>query len=279
MVLKSYAKINLSLRINKRLSNGFHDLQSIYCLIDLHDNITLNRIKNVNKDKVKFSGPFSKFVSSSNNSITKSLNLMRKLGLISNYFSIKVHKKIPVYAGLGGGSSNAATIINFLMKNKIKRKKLNKITEQIGSDLKLFHFSQGYLKNLSSVVKMRKKHNLNFLLIYPNIKSSTKKIFSKVKNYSKKGFINQNYLRKKNTFIKTLIKLNNDLQSVVVNKYPLIHKLLRDINNSKGCYFSRVTGSGSVCYGLFINYKCSKAALKNLRKKYPKFWFSIAKTI
>ena len=279
MVLKSYAKINLSLRINKRLSNGFHDLQSIYCLIDLHDNITINRIKNVNKDKVKFSGPFSKFVSSSNNSITKSLNLMRKLGLISNYFSIKVHKKIPVYAGLGGGSSNAATIINFLMKNKIKRKKLNKITEQIGSDLKLFHFSQGYLKNLSSVVKMRKKHNLNFLLIYPNIKSSTKKIFSKVKNYSKKGFINQNYLRKKNTFIKTLIKLNNDLQSVVVNKYPLIHKLLRDINNSKGCYFSRVTGSGSVCYGLFINYKCSKAALKNLRKKYPKFWFSIAKTI
>ena len=279
MVLKSYAKINLSLRINKRLSNGFHDLQSIYCLIDLHDNITINRIKNVNKDKVKFSGPFSKFVSSSNNSITKSLNLMRKLGLISNYFSIKVHKKIPVYAGLGGGSSNAATIINFLMKNKIKRKKLNKITEQIGSDLKLFHFSQGYLKNLSSVVKMRKKHNLNFLLIYPNIKSSTKKIFTKVKNYSKKGFINQNYLRKKNTFIKTLIKLNNDLQSVVVNKYPLIHKLLRDINNSKGCYFSRVTGSGSVCYGLFINYKCSKAALKNLRKKYPKFWFSIAKTI
>ncbi len=279
MVLKSYAKINLSLRINKRLSNGFHDLQSIYCLIDLHDNITINRIKNVNKDKVKFNGPFSKFVSSSNNSITKSLIFMRKLGLISNYFSIKVHKKIPVYAGLGGGSSNAATIINFLMKNKLKRTKLNKIIEQIGSDLKLFHFSQGYLKNLSSVVKMRRKHNLNFLLIYPNIKCSTKEIYSKVKNYSKKGFINQNYLRKKNTFIKSLIKLSNDLQSVVENKHPLIHKLLGDINNSKGCYFSRVTGSGSVCYGLFKNYKCSKAALKNLRKKYPKFWFSIAKTI
>ncbi len=279
MVLKSHAKINLSLTINKKLSNGFHDLQSIYCLIDLHDKINITKIKNANKDKVTFYGPFSKFVHSSNNSVRKSLILMRKLGLISNYFSIKVYKKIPVFAGLGGGSSNAATIINFLLKKKINKKKLNQITEQIGTDLKLFYHKQGYQKNLNLVIKMHKKHSLNFLLIYPNIKSSTKDVYSKVKNFSKKRSIHQKNFRKKRNFIRRLAYLKNDLQSVVENKYRLIHNLLKDINNLKGCHFSRVTGSGSVCYGLFVNNKCSKAALKNLRKKYPKFWFSIAKTI
>ena len=59
----------------------------------------------------------------------------------------------------------------------------------------------------------------------------------------------------------------------------LLKKLLNKHSKAKGCYFSRMTGSGSVCYGLFVNKKCSKVAFKNLRKKYPKFWFSIAKTI
>ena len=55
--------------------------------------------------------------------------------------------------------------------------------------------------------------------------------------------------------------------------------MLKNIAEEEGCYFSRMTGSGSTCYGLFVNKNCSKVALKNLRKKYPKFWFSIAKTI
>ena len=54
---------------------------------------------------------------------------------------------------------------------------------------------------------------------------------------------------------------------------------LKEINKLEGCFFSRMTGSGSACYGLFDDENSSKVALKRLRKKYPKFWFSIAKTI
>ena len=66
---------------------------------------------------------------------------------------------------------------------------------------------------------------------------------------------------------------------IVEKKHPVIQKLLLNISNEKGCYFSRMTGSGSACYGLFRDKRSSKVALKRLRKKYPKFWFSIAKTI
>ena len=75
------------------------------------------------------------------------------------------------------------------------------------------------------------------------------------------------------------MKNNNDLQSVVEKKYPIIEKLLKDIGNEKGCYFSRMTGSGSVCYGLFTNQYSARKALNKLKKKYPNFWASLAKTL
>ena len=72
---------------------------------------------------------------------------------------------------------------------------------------------------------------------------------------------------------------NNDLELIVENKYPIIRKLITEIRQKKGCYFSRMTGSGSVCYGLFKNERTAKAALSKIKSKYPKFWFSVAKTI
>ena len=59
----------------------------------------------------------------------------------------------------------------------------------------------------------------------------------------------------------------------------IIKKLLKDIKNEKGCHFSRLTGTGSVCYGLFRDQIFAKKALYKLKNKYPKFWFSLAKTV
>ena len=86
-------------------------------------------------------------------------------------------------------------------------------------------------------------------------------------------------IKSKNIFLDYLRKSKNDLQFVVERKYPPIKKLLQDINSEKGCYFSRLTGSGSVCYGLFRDQVFAKKALNKLKNKYPKFWFSLAKTV
>ena len=71
MILKSFAKINLSLLVNKKLIGGLHDLQSIYCLINLFDKISIKKIKNKKKDKILIKGPYYKNVSKYNKSITK----------------------------------------------------------------------------------------------------------------------------------------------------------------------------------------------------------------
>lgn len=277
MVLKSFSKINLSLNINSKLKNGLHDIQSYYCLINLFDKIKIRKIDK-KKDKVVFFGPFVKHIKKSNNSITNLLKLLRKLELISGYYSVNVIKNIPVFSGLGGGTSNAASVLKFLLKGKVSKNILEKVEKLIGSDLRLFFHKQGFLQNLRTI-KTIKKQKLFFLLSQPNIICSTKEIYSKVKKYSKKKKFNFQKMNNKKGFINYILEQNNELQSIVEEEYPSIKILLKDINTEKGCYFSRMSGSGSVCYGLFNNESNAKKALNKIKTKHPKFWFSIAKTV
>ena len=279
MDLKSYSKINLFLDVNKKLSNGLHDIQSLFCLVDLFDTISIKKKNIENRKKIIIKGPFAKHVKKKNNSVQKILSILRQYKLISNFYDICIFKKIPVFSGLGGGTSNAATILKFLIKKKIKRKIFEKIVKYTGSDLRLFFHKRGYQADLKTLVDLTQKYDLYFLIIFPKINCSTKVIYSMVKKYSAKAKYKKKDLQTKKKFYKIVKNSKNDLQLIVEKKYPLIKKILKDLEKMHGCHFSRMTGSGSACFGLFNDEQCSKAALKVMRKKYPKFWFSIAKTI
>ncbi len=277
MNIKSYSKINLALKVNSKSKNSLHEIQSIYCWINLSDKITINKIKN-NKDSIRFKGPFAKLVNKEN-SVLNLLKKMRELKLISNYYSITITKNIPVFGGLGGGTSNAAFILKYLLKKKMSHNLLRKFINIIGSDLILFFKKQGFLKNLKTIVELKERQKFYFVLTQPKIKCSSKEIYSSVNKFTKKEKFNKNILKSKDKFLEYLVKNRNDLQLIVERKYPFFKKLLTDIANEKGCSFSRMTGSGSVCYGLFKDQIDAKKALNKLKKKYPKFWFSFAKTV
>ena len=278
MVIKSYSKINLSLKVNNKLKNGLHEIQSYFCLINLCDKIKINKTKK-KKDTIIFKGQFFKHIKKFNNSIVNILKLLRKLKLISSYYSVTVIKNIPVFSGLGGGTSNAAFILKFLLKRKISKSILEKTEKVIGSDLRLFLYKQGYLEKLKIIKTFKKKQKLFFLLSSPNIRCSTREIFSKVTRYSKKTKLSFIKINTREKFIKYISAEKNELQSIVEKKNPIIKKLLTDISSERGCYFSRMTGSGSVCYGLFNSASSAKKALSQIKIKHPKFWFSIAKTV
>ena len=117
MVLSSFAKINLTLKVNYKSKNNLHEIQSYFCLIDLADKIKIVKIKE-NKDKISFKGPFSKLVNKSDNTVLNLLKLLRDLKLIEDNYLITVTKNIPVFGGLGGGTGNAACIMKYLLKKK-----------------------------------------------------------------------------------------------------------------------------------------------------------------
>ena len=122
--IKSYCKINLFLNVIKKLKNGYHSIESLITFCDLHDVISISKIGNI-KDKISFSGKFKKGINKKSNTATKILNLLRRTKLLENQaFKINIRKNIPHGSGLGGGSSNAAGLLNYFnSKMKLKLSK------------------------------------------------------------------------------------------------------------------------------------------------------------
>ena len=282
-VLKSYAKVNLFLKVGKKLrKKKLHNIQSLVFLINLHDKIIVKKIHRT-RDSVKFIGRFQKNINRINNSVNGCLDLLRYRGFIKkkDNYKIVIKKNIPVFSGLGGGSSNAATIIKyFLKRDKISERTINYFSNSLGSDLRLFFKSNKvFQKNLSTVKEFKHKHKFYFLLVYPFLKCSTKKIYSKLNKYE---FIkNKNYYIKNSKFeLASRIKLEkNSLEKAVISKFPTVKKILKELGSAKNCEFARVTGSGSVCFGLFLNKRHGTLALRQIKKKFPKFWCVLCKTI
>ena len=121
MQLKSFAKINLSLTVNHKLKKvNLHNIQSNFCLVNLFDTINIKKISN-NRDRIKFKGTFSKLIKKKDNSILKTLKILREKKFISGYYSVEIKKRIPVFSGLGGGTSNAASLIQYFLKKRSKK--------------------------------------------------------------------------------------------------------------------------------------------------------------
>ena len=280
--LKSPAKINLSLKIGKKINHEYHDIQSIIFLTNLHDQIVIKKI-NGQKDKFKFTGKFKKNIKLENNSALKSVYFLRKKNIINNRskYEIKIKKNIPVFSGLGGGSSNAATIIKyFYKKRKIIDNDINYFARYLGSDFKIFFKSNKIIQeNFLKIENFKFKHNFYLLIVYPFKKSSTKDIYSKFRKYEKIKKLNIFNRISKLKMVDKLKSETNSLESVIISRFPIIKKVLKELSLLKKCEFSRVTGSGSACFGLFLNKKDALLGLKLIKKRFPKFWCVLSRTI
>ena len=280
--LKSPAKINLSLKIGKKINHEYHDIQSIIFLTNLHDQIVIKKI-NGQKDKFKFTGKFKKNIKLKNNSVSKGMYVLRKKNIISNSskYEIKVKKNIPVFSGLGGGSSNAATIIKyFYKKRKIIDNDINYFAKYLGSDFKLFFKNNKIIQeNFFNIRNLKFKHNFYLLIVYPFKKSSTKDVYSKIRKFEKIKKLNIFNRVSKSKMVDKLKSEMNSLENIVISRFPLIKKVLKELSLLKKCEFSRITGSGSACFGLFLNKKDALLGLKLIKKRFPKFWCVLSRTI
>ena len=282
--IKSYCKINLTLKVLKKLNSGYHNIISLITFCGLHDIISISRIRDL-KDKISFSGKFKKGINNKSNTITEVLNLLRRSKLLENQaFKINIQKNIPHGSGLGGGSSNAADLLNYFnskMKLKLSKNKIKKLAAQIGFDvpISLERRNTFLTGKRNEILRLNRKFRLNLLIVYPNLICSTKKIYEKNKKISLPKSQSFFYTRDNKKLINLLKNENNDLEKTVIKIYPKVKKIIDYIKSQKGCYFSRITGSGSACIGIFSNMKYAIYAQKLIKLKYPKYWCVVSKTI
>src|SRR6266481_4940177 len=133
------AKINLSLRILNRRADGFHEIETLIAPISLYDKIDIEK----QNRWIDFSCDDPTLSSGDDNLVVRAAKLFLERAQIKSGVSIKLHKKIPHGAGLGGGSSDAAATLrglNELFKTKLSRQELAKLGTTIGSDVSFFLF-------------------------------------------------------------------------------------------------------------------------------------------
>ena len=276
--IKSYAKINQALNVigKKKL---LHNIESIVRFIDLHDVISISEYKGKNH-KISFYGKFSKNISK-NNTVEKLLNVLDQKNLLNNKkFKLRIKKNIPQKAGLGGGSMNAATLLNYLIKKKIinvRLRKIKSICDLIGSDVILGINSSSCI--LSSNYKIKKFYNCPryySILTKPKFGCSTKEIYSAVRNFKKARYSRP----RKNMFgSKYLINQQNVLETIAIKKYPRLKKIKSFLENINNPLFVRMTGSGSVIVAYYNSLNSCKLAKAKFKRKYKNYWCISSKTI
>ena len=277
--LKSWAKINLSLNVIKRLSSKYHSIESLITFIQIFDLIKIRKL-NKKEHKISFSGKFSKGIGK-NNTVYRLLNLLEKKRIIKNTkFEINIKKNIPQKSGMGGGSMNAASILRYLMKKRIiniSYKKAKELAYEVGYDVVLgLEKKNSILFKNKKVGRVSKKINLYVLIVRPDHGCHTKYIFSKVNKYSKPLYFNINKY-----FFETnyLVNSNNDLENIVFKKYLKIKNLKYFLSNQPRVLFTRMTGTGSAIVAYFKSKKSAINVAKNFRRKYKNYWYIISKTI
>ena len=278
-IIKSYAKINLSLGVIGRLNTKYHKIESLVSFLKLHDEVKIKKI-NKKKHKIQFFGKFSKGINKEN-TVYKLLKILDEKNLLNNekYF-IKIKKNIPQKSGLGGGSMNASALIRFFIYKKIlnfSKKNLIKLSKKIGQDvqfgldnkIKILH-SNG---NLESTAK---KIGLFVIIVKPNFGCSTQLIYKGIKKYSQKKLKmrTKEYLSYVN-----ILKLENDLEKVVFKNYPKLKIVKLFMQSLPNIRFARLTGSGSAMLGYFSSKNEAINAAKLFKKKYKNYWCITSKTI
>ena len=299
MLLSSYAKINLYLKIGKKLKSGYHNIQSVMQPVLLHDNISFEKL---NEDViiVQSNNPD---LESKGNLAYKAASLLKEGLKVKEGVKINIEKNIPMSAGLGGGSSNAANtlvILNKLWDLRLTQKKLIDFGSQIGSDVPFFIAGETSLvEGIGNKIKpFRKSISMNILLVNPGIKVSTSWAYKhfdtmKIKDTGKskrlpvplrnRGF-QRDFQGTKNTNkanIKELIKAMNkkDMKKISENLYndfdPIIEKKFKIVKEIKinlrkhDALNSIVSGSGPTVMGLFDSIYTAREAYFKLKDLYP----------
>ena len=247
MQLSSYAKVNLFLKVGKKLKSGYHNIQSLMMPIQLHDNVHIEKLP---EDII--------IVESNNPDLEGKDNLAYKAALLlKQKFKVKegvrvyIEKNVPMSAGLGGGSSNAANVLVMLNKLwglKLTEKKLISLGAEIGSDVPFFIVGTAAIVEGSGdkIKPLKKPLSLNLVLVNPGLKVSTSWAYAhfdktKAKGESEKT-IQQLLKAIKNKEMKKLSQnLHNDFEPMIDKKYKILKEIKTNLKKFtvKLCLFSR----------------------------------------
>ena len=265
---KTPAKINLGLHIHGKREDGFHELETIFQMVSLFDDVELELLSSGIKLECDTPG----IPTDDTNLVCKAALLLRKSYQVEGKgVSIRLKKKIPFGAGLGGGSGNAAGVLmglNRLWDLNIEREKLFTLAAELGSDVPFFLTSPCALgKGRGERLKVLEPcSKFQVLLVFPGFPIATSWVYQNLRLKLTKRPNNISILRK-NLSLSNITSLGsqlyNDLESVVIQKFPEV-KVVKDELWAWGALGVLLSGSGSAVFGIFDDPEKAQVACASL---------------
>lgn len=273
--VKSYAKINLSLNILSKKEDGYHELDMIMVPVELHDSIVFtSRDKAINDNFITVDDFATGLIhynlaSSAINALTAKYNK-------NDHFRVYIHKNIPMQAGLGGGSSNAAfamKAVNNILKINASDEELIDIATPLGADIPFFikcepARCQGIGEKIKSI---NIKNNYYVLIVKPEAGCSTKEVFKKYDIVGGKEANIEDVIRALEDGNDELLakSMSNVLEDAAIEIVPEIKEIKQYLYDA-GLKIVMMSGSGSSVYGLSTD----KSLLKKISKSIGDRWFN-----
>jgi 4-diphosphocytidyl-2-C-methyl-D-erythritol kinase len=286
------AKINLGLQIGKLNKHGLHELSSFMQTIDLQDEITIAATKATRlpaKLDIKIKG--ADLPTGPENLVYRAAKGWQEKSGLELDLKVELLKRIPQGAGLGGGSSDAASTLLALNRlfpeNALSEDKLLTLAQSLGSDVPFF-LRPGLALVRGSGEKILPLGSLNpfhLLLVKPNFCLATGEVFAALDKARDEGKLAYTQPFIKEDLIKMQTKpelwsqcLKNDFTPLLCQQYHSLGELLDVLEASSAC-FSSLSGSGPTCYAVFKEKATRDQALVALKKQFPDYWFCAAKPL
>ncbi len=263
------AKLNLTLKVLPKREDGFHNIESIFQKIRLCDELTVSR-----SESAGFSLRVQGMELPEENTVKKAYTLFAEAAKIQTGVSVDLVKRIPSGAGMGGGSSDAAAMLralNSLFSADVSQTELIKIAEKIGSDVPFFLYGDcAVVSGRGEVVRpFDGRRDLYFVIICPDVHSSTKEAYALVDEWNMNGSVSKvswPLLKDlEGIYRKPVGEWNfaNSFTEPLVSKYTEIREALAVVTAS-GADFVDMTGSGSTVFGVFETQEKAQGAYNRL---------------
>lgn len=266
-ILKARAKINLFFHITGKRADGYHLIDSLTAFAEnVFDLIDINET-HLSKTIVKDGEFASGLMEEKKNLIDKVIERFSSKKKYNCYLT----KNIPIAAGLGGGSSDAATVARYINQYI----NIDSLLE-IGADLPIcYHNKSAYCEGIGEIIHPIENFPIiHLVLVNPQKALLTKDVFKFNKIYNTSHLYKKptNFFANTEKLIEFLSNLSNDLTDSAIRIMPEIKSILDILESQNGCRFSRMSGSGPTCFGVFDNKQEAIKARDNLIKINPNYW-------
>ena len=273
--LKTSAKLNLFLKINGLNQDKYHDMTMINQSVDIYDFITVTKGRNGIRIQ-------------DNTAIKHEHNIVYKTAKLINDeirkidVDIKLSKNIPMQAGLGGGSGDAAGIItalDILYDLKLSDDKKIDLAKRVGADVPFCLFGGSKcVRGIGELIDDVICDDFSYIIIKPDENMPTKEAFALFDKSEKKDvkadFIDEILLKKKKIDIDFVQKyFYNDFEAVIEQKFEIISQIKNDFYKNDAV-FSMMSGSGTTVYAIYTDDDLRKRAFENLKSKYKNIFLS-----